>query len=87
MDEHASDLTSIGCTWGVKNCTKQLNVIYIVLDKHFTAEQNRDQRGYELLSTDMQHVQKILRKLKQTQAIWMHTYNICNESISTYKIQ
>jgi hypothetical protein len=43
MDEHASDLTSIGCTWGVKNCTKQLNVIYIVLDKQFTAEQNIEQ--------------------------------------------
>jgi hypothetical protein len=53
MDEHAVDLTSIECTWGVKNCTKQLNIIYIVLDKQFTAEQNRDQRGYELLSTDM----------------------------------
>jgi hypothetical protein len=86
MDEHASDLTSIECTWGVKNCTKQLNVIYIVLDKQFTAEQNIDQRGYELLSTDMQ-CKKILRKLKQSEVIWMHTYNICNESISTYKIQ
>jgi hypothetical protein len=61
MDEHASDLTSIGCTWGVKNCTKQLNVIYIVLDKQFTAKQNRDQRGYELLSTDM-NTKKCLTK-------------------------
>jgi hypothetical protein len=58
MDEHTSDLTSIRCTWGVKNCTKQLNVMYIALDKQFTAEQNRDQRGYKLLSTDMQHVQR-----------------------------
>jgi hypothetical protein len=58
MDEHASNLTSIGCTWGVRNCTKQLNVIYIVLDKQFNAEPNRDQRGYEPLSTDMQHVQR-----------------------------
>jgi hypothetical protein len=40
------------------HCTKQLNVIYIMLDKQFTAEQNRDQRGYELLSTDMQYVQR-----------------------------
>jgi hypothetical protein len=58
MDEHASDLTSIGCTWGVKNYTKQLNVTYIVLDKQFNAEQNRDRRGYKLLRTDMQHVQR-----------------------------
>jgi hypothetical protein len=58
MDEHASDLTYIGCTWGVKNYTKELNVIYIVLDKQFTTEQNRDQRGYELLSIYMQHVQR-----------------------------
>jgi hypothetical protein len=36
MDVYASDLTSIGCTWGVKNCTKttKCNMVVVIVQRH-----------------------------------------------------